>query len=64
MLSFMAMDYFRNSPVLFSALVALAIFMLVFCAITIRTVLAGKASYEALARLPLQNDEKREDCRG
>lgn len=64
MLGFMAMDYFRHSPVLFSALVALAIFMFVFCAVTLRTVLTSKSRYEALARLPLQNEERTGGSRG
>jgi hypothetical protein len=64
MLGFMAMDYFRNSPVLFSALFALAIFMLVFCMVTLRAVLTNKARYEALASLPLEDDEPVGGSRG
>ena len=57
MLSFMAMDYFRQSPVLAYALVALAIFMMVFFAVTLRTLLTGAARYEAVANLPLERDD-------
>jgi hypothetical protein len=64
MLGFMAMDYFRHSPVLFSALVALVTFMLVFCAVTLRTVLTGKAGYDALAKLPLEDDGQAGGTRG
>ena len=64
MLRFMAMDYFSRSPVLFSALFALAIFMLVFFMVTLRTVLTNKARYEALARLPLEDEERAGGSRG
>ena len=66
MMSFMAMDYFRNSPVLMYPLIALAIFMVVFLAVTVRTVLTNKGSYEAVSRLPLGGGEPaaQEDDRG
>ena len=57
MLSFIAMDYFRQSPVLAFPLIAMAIFMLVFFAITLRAVLTNKAQYERVARLPLERDD-------
>jgi hypothetical protein len=64
MLRFMAMEYFSQSPVLFSALFALAIFMLVFVMVTLRTVLTNKTRYETLARLPLEDEERRGGSRG
>ena len=57
MLGFMASDYFRNSPMLSYPLLALAIFMLVFLVVTLRTVLTGKQRFEGLAALPLQDEE-------
>jgi hypothetical protein len=54
MLGFMAMDYFRQSPLLAYPLLALAIFMLVFFVVTVRTVLTQKSRYDAVAQLPLQ----------
>ena len=50
------MDFFRQSPVLAFPLAALAVFMLVFLAITLKTVLTHKGDYEAIARLPLSDD--------
>ena len=58
MLSFMAMDYFRQSPVLAFPLLALAIFMLVFFAVTLRAVLTAKVRYERIARLPLEGEDR------
>jgi hypothetical protein len=58
MLGFMAMDYFRQSPLLFYPLVALAIFMGVFLGVALRTVLSVKHGYDALAALPLSDDEQ------
>jgi len=57
MLSFIAMDYFRRSPMLILPLVALALFMLVFFAVTLRTLLTKKRNFDALARLPLEAQE-------
>ena len=53
MLGFMAMDYFRHSPMLAYPLAALAIFMLVFFVVTLRTVLRSKSGYDSMALLPL-----------
>lgn len=61
MLSFIAMDYFRRSPMLILPLLALAIFMLVFFAVTLRTLLTKKRSFDALARLPLESQETGRD---
>ncbi len=63
MLSLVAMDFFQKSPLLAFPLVALALFMLVFFVITVRTVLTQKTRYEGVARLPLeaQSQETREE---
>lgn len=53
MLSLIALDFFRRSPMLMLPMVALAIFMLVFAVVTVRTLLRHKASYDHLANLPL-----------
>jgi hypothetical protein len=62
MLSFMASEYFQRSPMLLYPLVALALFMLVFLVVTVKTVLTKGARYEAIARLPLE-DQAREESR-
>jgi hypothetical protein len=54
MLSFMASEYFQKSPMLVYPLVALALFMLVFFVVTLKTVLTRGAQYEGIARLPLE----------
>ena len=59
MLGFMALDFFRQSPMLILPMVALAIFMLVFFAVTLRTLLTEQRNYEAIARLPLEAVEAR-----
>ncbi len=56
MLSFMATEFFQRSPMLMLPLVALAIFMLVFFAVTVRTVLTNKSRFDAMANLPLEHD--------
>lgn len=56
MLSFMALDYYRTHPLLGYSLFALAMFMGVFFLVTLRTVLAHKGRYEAVAHLPLRSD--------
>lgn len=55
MLSLIAMDYFRQSPVLAMPIIALALFMLVFLAVTLRAMLTKKTSFEQIARLPLED---------
>lgn len=60
MLSFMAMDYFRQSPVMFFPLLALAIFMLVFFAVTVRALRTRRVCYERVARLPLNDGSETE----
>lgn len=52
---YMAMEFFRQSPVLALPVVALAIFMLVFLAVTLRAMLTRKSQWDALAQLPLQD---------
>jgi len=60
MLSWIATDFFAQSPVLAYPVAALGIFMVVFAGITLRTLLAPKERIDALARLPL-NDELGDD---
>jgi hypothetical protein len=55
MLSYMAVQFFRESPLLAYPLFALASFIAVFCAWVLRTMLADAARYEAVARLPLED---------
>jgi hypothetical protein len=55
MLSYMAVQFFRESPLLAYPLFALASFISVYCAWLLRTALAGAARYEAVARLPLED---------
>jgi hypothetical protein len=54
MLSLVAMDYFRQNPLLAFPLAALAIFMGVFFVVTLRTVLTSKSRYASVASLPLE----------
>lgn len=52
-----------GSPLLSLPLVALFIFVVVFVAIVIRTMLAKPSSYATVANLPLTGeDEARHDC--
>jgi hypothetical protein len=53
-MGFMAMDYFRRSPLLVMPVIALVIFMLVFLAVSLRALLTRKSRWDALAQLPLQ----------
>jgi hypothetical protein len=53
-MGFMAMDYFRQSPLLMMPVIALVIFMLVFLSVSLRALLTRKSSWDALAQLPLQ----------
>jgi hypothetical protein len=59
MLGFMAMDYFRQSPMLAFPVLALAIFMLVFCLVSLRAVLTKKTRFEQISRLPLESVDER-----
>jgi hypothetical protein len=54
MLSYIAVQFFRDSPLLAYPLFALACFFLVFLAWTLRTALASAERFEAVARLPLE----------
>jgi hypothetical protein len=58
MLGFMAMEHFRQSPVLVLPLLALALFMLVFLALAIRTLLTRKQTFEHVANLPLDSHKE------
>jgi hypothetical protein len=53
MLSYMAVKFFHESPLLAYPLFALGSFVSVYLAWVLRTALAGGARYDALARLPL-----------
>ncbi|MEY4509826.1 MAG: hypothetical protein RLZZ450_1948 [Pseudomonadota bacterium] len=56
-MGFMAMDYFRQSPLLAMPVIALVIFMLVFLAVSLRALLTQKSSWDAAARLPLSEGQ-------
>lgn len=58
MLGRVALSFFQQSPMLAFPLVALALFMLVFFVITLRTVLTQKSQYDGIARLPLESGPK------
>jgi hypothetical protein len=55
-MSFIAMDYFRQSPLLAMPVLALVIFMLVFASVSLRALFTKSAAWEAMARLPLRDD--------
>lgn len=55
MLSYMAMQFFRESPLLAYPLFALACFVSVYMAWVLKTALVKSEHYEALARLPLED---------
>jgi len=55
MLSQMAADYFARSPVLAFPLVALAIFLVVFLGVSLRTLLRDKKYIDRMAELPLHD---------
>ena len=57
MLSWMATDFFAQSPMLLAPVAALGIFMVVFTGLTVRTLLTKPADLEAIARLPLDDEE-------
>lgn len=54
-MGFMAMDYFRQSPLLALPVAALVIFMLVFLTVSFRAWLGGQARWDDLAQLPLRD---------
>lgn len=56
MLGFMALDFYRTNPLLGYALFALAVFMVVFFLVVVRTVLTGKERYAELALIPLRSE--------
>ena len=55
MLSYMAVQFFRESPLLAYPLFALASFFSVYFAWLLRTALSSASRYEQLARLPLDH---------
>ena len=58
MLSYMAVQFFRESPLLAYPLFALASFFGVYLAWLLKTALSGAARYEHLARLPLEGSDE------
>lgn len=54
MLSYIAVQFFRDSPLLAYPLFALACFFMVFLAWLLKTALASAERYEAVSRLPLE----------
>jgi len=60
MLSYMAVQFFRESPLLAYPLFALASFIAVYFAWVLRTMLTDPARYDAVARLPLEGDTRSE----
>ncbi len=57
MLSQFSADYFARSPVIVFPIVALAIFMVVFIAVTVRALRSNKDEVDHLAALPLSDSE-------
>jgi hypothetical protein len=55
-----AREFFRSSPVLDYPLIALAIFMLVFIAISVRALILQSSTVDAAARLPLEERPRQE----
>jgi hypothetical protein len=55
-MGFMALEYFRQSPVLALPVVALVIFMLVFLAVSLRALLTQSSRWDAVSALPLADD--------
>jgi hypothetical protein len=58
MLSYMAVQFFRESPLLAYPLFALACFVSVYFAWVLKTALASAEHYDTLARLPLQDSAR------
>ena len=58
MLSYMAVQFFRESPLLAYPLFALASFFGVYLAWLLKTALSSAARYEHLARLPLERGDE------
>jgi hypothetical protein len=54
MLSYIAMQFFHDSPLLAYPLFALASFFLVYLAWLLKTALVSAERFEAVARLPLE----------
>jgi cbb3-type cytochrome oxidase subunit 3 len=58
MLSQLAADYFARSPVLAFPIVALALFMVVFVAVSVRALCRQRAELDQLAALPLADSQE------
>jgi hypothetical protein len=61
MLSWIASDFFKSSPLLAYPITALAVFMTVFCVTALRAAFfSDKKKLEALAHLPFEGDSRHE----
>lgn len=58
MLSLMAKGFYADSPLIFFPIVGLVIFMTVFTGLALSALRKKKSDLEALAALPLRNDDK------
>jgi hypothetical protein len=58
MLSYMAVQFFRESPLLAYPIFALACFVSVYFAWVLRTALVSAEHYDTLARLPLEDTKR------
>lgn len=58
MLSQLAADYFARSPVLAYPIAALALFIIVFVAVSVRAFLSRKSELDTMAALPLQDSKE------
>ncbi|MBX3247247.1 MAG: cbb3-type cytochrome c oxidase subunit 3 [Myxococcales bacterium] len=57
MIGWLVKEFFGQSPMLALPKIALIIFLVVFVAITIRTLLMKRSDVERQARLPLEDDD-------
>ena len=58
MLSQLAADYFARSPVLAYPIAALALFMIVFIAVSVRALSRQRSELDEMAALPLQDSKE------
>lgn len=59
MLSMMAQGFFNESSLLILPIISLAIFMAVFCFVTVRALRIDKETIQDLAALPLAEERSR-----
>lgn len=57
MISWLASDYFEQSPVLFAPIIALLIFMALFCGAAIYAWRLSPKQIDELSNLPLDSEE-------